>query len=204
MINSLKIYLFLFIGLNIFTIQHGYTQDKNNLWIVGIGANAIDYFPSHAPNTGNDGGFLNEIFNIEDHWNIGGPQIIVTRYLVKNLSVDGLLSLNQITKYGDVPVDKTTYFGMDINLRYSFIDTTKDFTIFALAGVGYTFAFNSGGTVNFGGGSNYWFTETLGVNFEALYKYNSSKFQLAPHFYYGLSLVFKLNNNKSSGWRNCY
>lgn len=184
-------------------IQLNYSQNENNLWIVGVGANAIDYFPSHAPNTGNDDGFLNELFNVRDHWNIGGPQIMATRYLVKNLSVDGLLSFNQITKYGDVPVDKTTYFGVDINLRYSFIDTAKDFTVFVLAGGGYTTAFYSGGTLNAGGGVNYWFTETVGVNFEALYKYNSSDFKLAPHFYYGLNLVFKLNTGNSSGWRNC-
>lgn len=197
-----KYFLHLFL-ISLLLYQKSYAQSENNLWVFGIGANAIDFFPTNATNTGNDGGFLNELFNVEDHWNFGGPQLLATRYLVKNLSVDGLLSFNQITKYGDVPVDKTTYIGMDVNLRYSFIDTSKDFTIFALAGGGYTFAFYSGGTVNAGAGANYWFTDTLGLNFEALYKYNSSDFRLAPHFYYGLSLVFRVNAGQSNGWRNC-
>jgi len=113
------------------------------------------------------------------------------------------LAFNQITKYGDVTVDKTTYIGMDINVRYSFIDTSKDFTVFALAGGGYTFALSSGGTLNAGIGANYWFTNTLGLNFETFYKYNSSNFKLPPHFYYGLSLVFRVNSADPEDWRNC-
>lgn len=203
MIKHLKKTLIVCLLFNVFFIQLNYAQDENNKWIVGIGLNAVDYYPSHAPNTGNDEGFLSQLFNSKDHWNISGPQIMATRHLIKNLSVDGLLSFNQITKYGDVPVDKTTYIGMDINFRYSLIDTSKDFTIFALAGGGYTFAFYSGGTFNAGAGANYWFNDKLGLNFEALYKYNSSDFKLAPHFYYGLSLVYKLNSGKNTTWRNC-
>jgi len=192
-----------------------YGQSENNVWVFGIGANAIDYFPSNAPNTGNEGGFLNEISNANNHWNVGGPQILATRYLAKNLSVDGLLTFNQITKYGDVQLKKSTYIGMDINVRYSFIDTTKDFTIFVLAGIGYNsfnpetvwvgatpIKFGSGATLNIGGGANYWFSDMLGLNFEALYKSGLSD-KLPSHFYYGLSLVFRLNSGKSSDWRNC-
>lgn len=194
----------------LFIIHVNYAQDEDRKWVVGIGMNAIDYFPSHAINTGNDEGFLNELFNSKDHWNISGPQLMITRYLVQNLSVDGLVSFNQITKYGDVAVDNSTYFGVDLNFRYSFIDTSKDFTIFMLAGGGYTSAMSDGGattvgggTVNFGAGTNYWFNDKMGLNFEALYKYNSSDFTLAPHFYYALSLVYKLNTGKKSSWRNC-
>jgi hypothetical protein len=195
--------LFFYLLFSLFLIQMNYAQDENNKWIVGIGANAIDYFPSHAPNTGNDDGFLNQLFNSRDHWNISGPQIMATRHLVENLSVDGLLAFNHITKYGDVPVDGTTYIGIDINFRYSLLDTSKDFTIFLLAGGGYTFAFYSGGTVNTGIGVNYWFNNKIGLNFESMYKYNSSDFKLAPHFYYGLSLVYKPSLGKNNSWRNC-
>ena len=195
--------VFFYIVFSLFLIQENYAQDENNKWVFGIGLNAIDYFPSHAPNTGNENGFLNEFSNARDHWNISGPQLLATRHLVKNLSVDGLLTFNQITKYGDVPVDGTTYIGVDINFRYSFMDPTKDFTIFMLAGGGYTFAFYSGGTANIGTGANYWFSDKVGLNVEALYKYNSDDFKLAPHFYYGLSLVFRLNSGNSATWRNC-
>lgn len=195
--------LLTYLLFSLFLIQLNYAQHESSKWAVGIGVNAIDYFPSHALGTGNEEGFLNQFFNSRDHWNISGPQIMVNRHLVENLSVDGLLVFNHITKYGDVPVEGTTYIGMDINFRYSFIDTSKPFTIFLLAGGGYTFAFYSGGTVNAGAGANYWFNDKIGLNFETLYKYNSSDFKLAPHFYHGLSLVYNLNSGKNNSWRNC-
>jgi len=203
------------VGITFFINVLIYSQSEHNKWIFGIGANAIDYFPTNEPITGNDGGFLNEFFNANDHWNIGGPQILVTRFLGNNLSVEGLIAFNKITKYGDNEISKTTNIGMDINGRYSFIDTTKDFTIFVLAGLGYTsfnpytgsingtlISFGSGGTLNIGGGANYWFSNTLGLNFETLYKSGLSD-KLPSHFYYGLSLVFRFNSGKSSDWRNC-
>ena len=196
-------YVFFYIIITLFLIQENYAQDEHSKWVFGIGLNAIDYFPSQASNTGNDDGFLNELFNIEDHWNISAPQILVTRHLVQNLSVDGLLTFNHITKYGDVLVDGTTYVGMDINFRYSFLDPSKDFTVFMLLGAGYSSVFYSEGTVNAGGGVNYWLNDKVGVNFETLYKHNLPGSKLAPHFYYGLSIVFRLNFVRSFNWRNC-
>jgi hypothetical protein len=199
-IKNLRI-LCLFI-ISLFISEFVYSQDVNNVWIVGIGINAVDYFPTNSLGNGNDDGFLNEIFNIEDHWNISGPQIMATRYLINNLSVDGLLAFNNIKKYGDTSVEKTNYIGFDINFRYSFMDTSKAFTIFALVGGGYTFAFYSGGTVNGGGGMNYWISDTIGLHTQAIYKYNSSNFKLNPHFYYSLSLVFKLQAASNFTWRD--
>jgi hypothetical protein len=192
-------------AFSLFVLNNTYAQEKSNPWVFGIGANAIDYFPGNAPNTGNDNGFLNEIFNSREHWNISAPQIMVTRYLIDNLSADGLISFNSITKYGNYTIDKESYFAFDVNLRYSFIDTSKDFTIFALVGGGYTFALDtSGGTFNLGGGMNYWFNDVVGLNLEAFYKHNSDDFQLAPHFYYALNVVFRLNFNRNPRylWRN--
>lgn len=209
MINSLRKNVFLFIVLNLFIIQQGYAQDENNLWVIGIGVNAIDFYPSQKVVTDNDDG--------KSNINFGGPQILATRYLVNHLSVDGLLTFNQITKYGVYElIEKYTYVAMDINFRYSFIDTTKDFTLFALAGVGYTsfnpetiwiggtpIKFGSGGTLNIGGGANYWFSDTLGLNFEALYKSSVSE-KLSSHFYAGLSLVFRLKSKGNDRWRDCF
>jgi len=210
MINIRNYKTLFLVGITLFINVLIYSQSENNKWIFGIGVNAIDYFPANAPNTGNEGGFLNQISNAKDHWNVGGPQFLATIYLAKNLSIEGLLAFNQITKYGDVELEKSTYIGMDINARYSFIDTTKDFTIFVLAGLGYNsfnptvpndYPMGSAATLNLGGGVNYWFSDTLGLNFEALYKHGSNN--LPSHFYYGLSLVFRLNSGKSSDWRNC-
>ena len=61
------------VGIALFINGLTYGQSETNLWVFGIGVNAIDYYPSNAPNTGNDGGFLNQLFNTKNHWNIGSP-----------------------------------------------------------------------------------------------------------------------------------
>lgn len=199
--------------LNLLLVHKSFAQDKINSWSFGVGANAIDFFPGRAPGTGNTVGFLNELFNMRDHWNVSGPQFIVNRYLVQNLSIDGLISFNSITKYGDVKIDRTSYISFDLNLRYSFIDTKKDFTVFVLAGMGYTsfnpetlhlngtvVKFGSGESLNFGWGVNYWFSDTVGINLEGFYKHSWSKLQ--PHFYYQASLVFRFKRGKDYIWRD--
>jgi len=207
--KDLKKYSIYLLLVSLFIVQNNYSQSENSPWVIGLGANVIGFYPTNIPNSSIDDDYSS------DRWNFGGPQILVTRYLVKNLSVDGLLTFNQITKFGDIQLEKSPYIGADINFRYSFIDTTKDFTIFVLAGLGYTsfnpetvwiggtpIKFGSGATFNIGGGANYWFSNTFGLNFETLYKFSASD-KLAPHLYCGLSLVFRVNSGESAGWRNC-
>ena len=56
-------------------------QSNTNNWVVGVGANAVDYFPvTEISDNGNTWGFMNEITNAKDHWNIYGPRLNVTRY----------------------------------------------------------------------------------------------------------------------------
>ncbi|WP_457611599.1 hypothetical protein [Lutibacter sp.] len=187
-----------------------YSQNEDDRWIFGIGFNAVDYFPTNVYGNGNPDGFFNEITNAEDHWNIGGPKISATRYLWKRLSAEGSVSFNSITKFGETIVPKVTYIGIDVNLQYNFMNPFNDFSIFALAGGGYTFAFYSGGTVNFGAGSKYWFGDKFGVSAQGMYKYNSEDYRLSPHFYYSFSLIYRLNGNGRSKkflWRdgaNCF
>jgi len=201
MINIRKYKTTFLVGISLFINVLIYCQNKDNLWVIGVGVNAVDYFPSQAVNTGNNGGFLDQLFNANEHWNISAPYISVTRHLKGKLSIDGSVAFNKIKKYGIFKVESTTYIGLDVNLRYGFLDPYKNFNIFALVGGGYTFVFNSGGTLNGGFGLNYWFNDTLGLQTQFFYKYNSTKFNLAPHFFYSLSLVFNLNSSKNFNWR---
>lgn len=192
---------------NIFLVQFIYSQDNNNLWTFGVGVNVINFYPKDIPETDD------ENFITESNSNFGGPQILISRHLAKNLSIEGLLSFNQIGNYGDIKLEKSTYTGFDINLKYGLIDPNKNFTIFALAGAGYTsfnpetvwiegtvIKFGSGGNLNLGGGLNYWISDIVGLNFEALYKISISD-KLSSNFYNGISLVFRLKQGKSFNWR---
>ena len=187
-----------------------HAQDQYNKWVVGIGINAVDYFPSlnttHFPDLdpskGNQDGFFNEITNAQDHWNVFAPRINVTRYWKNKISLDVSFSANKITKYGDIEVDAISYFAFDGNLQYSLVNPENRFTPFIYAGGGYTFADRSGGTVNGGLGANIWFNEAFGFSAQAGYKYNSPDYQLVPHMFYSFSVIMKLNAQRRFMWNS--
>jgi hypothetical protein len=201
---SFKKFIF-FLLFQVIIAHNLYSQDDYNKWVVGIGINAVDYFPidnqKHQVNTGNPDGFFNEITNAQDHWNVGGPKINVTRYLKKKFSLDVGLSLNKISKFGEIPVDALTYVALDGNLQYNIFDNQRVINPFVFAGGGYTFADKSGGTFNSGIGVNLWVSPKIGINSQMAYKYNSPDFSLVPHFYYSLSVVMKLGMTGRSGRR---
>jgi len=202
--------LLLLLIINVFFVSTSYSQDQFNKWIVGIGINAVDYFPTlntthHPdldPSTGNQDGFFNEITNAQDHWNVYAPRINVTRYWKNRISLDVSFSVNKITKYGDIEIDAIPYYALDGNLQYCLVNPENYFTPFIYAGGGYTFAERSGGTINAGLGTNYWFNESLGINAQAGYKYNSPDFQLIPHVFYSFSVVMKLNGQRRFMWNS--
>lgn len=193
-----KIYFFLLISL---VTNQLFSQSEDTKWVFGIGINAVDYFPIdnefHNVDTGNPDGFFNEITNAEDHWNISAPKVSISRHLVDKLSLELGVSLNKIKKFGDIPVDDIQYIGLDGNLQYSILDPEGVFVPFVLAGGGYTFADKSGGTVNGGVGANLWLSNRTGLNAQWVFKYNSPDFALVPHFYYSLTVVFKLGEISS-------
>ena len=200
-----KTFLLLFINIVFLTKIHA--QDQINMWVVGIGINAVDYFPTLNPTNfpgldpsrGNQDGFFNEISNAQDHWNVSAPRINVTRYWNK-ISLDISMAFNKITKYGDIEIDPISYFALDGNLQYSIVNPENKFAPFIYAGGGYTFADRSGGTVNVGIGGNLWFNESLGLSAQGGYKYNSPDFQLYPHMFYSFGVIMKLNAQRRFMW----
>ena len=203
-----KIIFLLFI--NVLLMSSIYSQNEYSKWVIGIGINAVDYFPTLNPtnypgldpSTGNQDGFLNEITNAQDHWNVGIPRINVTRYWKNNIALDLSLSVNKIKKIGDIEVDAISYYALDGNIQYFLVNPENYFTPFIYAGGGYTFADRSGGTVNGGFGANYWFNESIGFSAQGGYKYNSPDFQLVPHAFYSFSIIMKLNAQRRYMWNS--
>lgn len=210
MCNFLAIRTFLFTAFIFLISIKSFSQDEHDKWVIGIGLNAVDFFPTNEPNTGNDVGLFNEFANAKDHWNIFAPKVNVTRHLKNKFSIDGSLSVNNLTKIGDVEVDNLVYFAIDGALQYRFLENYKNFTPFVFAGGGYTWIdWYGAGTINAGLGTDYWINDKFGVNVQANYKYSDPKYeQLLSHFYYSFSLVLKLSGRGKSKWsgsgKNCY
>mgnify|MGYP001580093520 CR=1 FL=1 len=201
---------FTFILLLLFFNFISKAQSNTNNWVIGIGVNAVDYFPvTEISFNGNTGGFMNQITNAKDHLNVYGPRINVTHYWKNNISFDASFSLNKISKIGDAVINDTNYYAFDASVQYSILNPENKFSPYILVGGGYTFALSSGGTLNLGLGSNLWLSDSIGINTQGMYKYNSPDFGLFSHFYYSFSVIFNLNSG-GNGFlgggrgRNCF
>ncbi|MDO9276177.1 MAG: OmpA family protein, partial [Lutibacter sp.] len=78
-------------------------QDKNNPWAIGIGVNAVDFYPTNVNIPVGYGSWFDEYFNAGDHYNIlpAVSKITVGKYLADGFSIEAAGSLNKISKMGD-------------------------------------------------------------------------------------------------------
>ncbi len=162
-LSKLMVVALLVVGFN--NIQ---AQDEDNPWQIQFGVNAIDVYP-----TSDVSSFGNELFNVNDHWNIlpSLSYIGVTKSVGNGFAVGLRGSLNRISKIGDVRVDDLSHYALDGTIKYNFL---KDATLqpFVEVGGGYTWIDEIGaGTVNGGIGANIWFTENIGLTLQMNYKH---------------------------------
>ncbi len=149
-------------------------QDENNPWAIGIGINAVDFYP-----TGEDtplGGYFEDFFNVGDHWNIlpGVTRLSVARNIGGGFYFEGAGSVNMIEKFGDDSWDRLTYYAVDGTFNYSFRNDANAgwFDPFLGAGGGYTWVDEEGaatldGTV----GLNFWFSDNIALSVQTVYKH---------------------------------
>jgi hypothetical protein len=196
--NTLKTIIVLLIMLS--TTQNSFSQDEENKWVVGLGMNAIDFFPSNGvgPVTGNFNGFGNELFNVEDHWNRASPpKINLTRHIWKSISLDLAYTRNKIYNIGDFRVDDLPYSAVDLSIQYNILRNNEKFNPYLLIGTGYTSIEDKGaGTFNSGLGIKYWFSDRFGVNGDMTYKYAALDYPMIQHFQYSISIVHRFGNGR--------
>ncbi len=198
--NTSKTLIILLIILS--AIQNSYSQNDENKWVIGIGSNATDFFPSNEIGdvTGNYNGLGNELFNVNDHWNqFGLPKINITRHIWKRLSVDLAYSRNKISKIGDFRVDDLPYNSIDLSLQYSILKDNSKYYPYVLIGAGYTVIDEKGSaTFNSGIGVTYWFADQFGVNGDAMFKYATLDYPIIQHFQYSISIVHRFGSGRGN------
>ena len=196
--NLVLIALMLILGINDIS-----AQDKNNTIAIGIGTNAVDFYPTN-PGLAGHGTWFSEYFNTGDHYNIlpAISRLTVSKYLADGFSIEAAGTLNQISKVGDNNVSDLSYFGLDGAVKYdlneifgetSFVDP------YALIGGGYTWMDSYGtGTFNGGIGINFWFTDNLGLNLESKYKH-AFESAIVQHFQHSFGVVVKFGGTDTDG-----
>jgi hypothetical protein len=183
-------------------------QDENNSWAIGIGVNAVDFYPTNAVGMERSDGvrtaWFDEFFNAGDHYNIipSVSKITVSKYLADGFSFEAAGSLNKITKVGDNTVSEDIYYGLDGALKYDLnnvIGDTAGFNPYASVGGGYTWLDDLGtATFNAGLGINFWFSDNIGLNLESKYKH-SFESSIVQHFQHSLGLVVKFGGSDTDG-----
>ncbi len=193
-----------FVAVLLISFSTSNAQDKNNPWAIGIGTNAVDFYP-----VGEDtpqGDYFDEYFNVTDHWNImpSISTVSVSRYLSDGFTFTAAGSINKIDKFGSNfdpvtgaestnMVDDLTYFGLDGRVSYSFMELIKSTKFDPSLGVGggYTWLNEIGaGTLNGSLGLKYWINDKLGVDVQSTYKHSFEDY-LPKHFQHSVGIIFK-------------
>jgi len=183
-------------------------QDKNNPWAIGVGTNAVDFYPTNAPEMQTPAGlstvWFDEFFNASDHYSIlpSVSRITVSRYLNDGFTFEVAGTLNRITKVGDNAASDLAYYSADGALKYDLnkiFGETDWFDPYATVGGGYTWLGDLGtGTFNGGLGVNIWLSKNVGINIESKYKHTFDS-NIIQHFQHSAGLVFKFGGTDTDG-----
>lgn len=165
-------------------------QDANNPWVVGFGANVIDFSPKPVGN---------------ESWNYlpSISRISVAKYLDNGFSLQLAASLNKITSV-DLPDDADfLYYSLGANVKYdlnNLVGETSWFDPYVYLGGDWVSAEDKAeGMLNGGLGFNTWFTENIGLDFQTGYKKGFSPENIKNHYQSSISLVIKFGGSDTDG-----
>ena len=201
-----------------------HAQNSNNPWALSFGVNAVDTRTSAGGGKNWLDQHFSQMYNVGENWNILPSVSYIS--VGNNFSVGIQGSINKIDKY--VVYDPTAsghnscgyvvtnpgdlmYYGLDANVRYSFMSLIGSKTIdpSLRLGGGYTwFGDNSYGTVNPGAGLTFWFTENVGLALETTYKTSFGERSLGgnaytpdspSHFQHSVGITFQFGGKDTDG-----
>jgi OmpA-OmpF porin, OOP family len=208
-----------------------HAQNSNNPWALSFGVNAVDTRASAGGGKNWLDSHVSQPFNVSENWNIlpSVSYIGIARSIGNNFSVGLQGSINKIDKF--VVFDPTNpsrnssgyavtnpgdlmYYGIDVNVKYSFMSLIKSKVIdpsLSLGG-GYTFlGDNSFGTINPGAGLTFWFTENVGLQLATVYKVSQLiggdrnmagdiyEPKAPSHFQHNLGITFQFGGKDTDG-----
>ena len=191
-------------------------QDANNPWSLSFGANAVDTRVSAASNLNDQ---FSDYFNTKDNWNFlpSVSYLNVSKYAGDNFSFGVTGSINKISKFVNKKASDGTYsvvnpgdynyYGVDLDIKYSFMNMigSKHFDPTAHVGGGYTFVGDvSAGTMNAGLGLTFWMTDLVGLSVQSNYKNSFDDARLPgvdvpSHMQHFAGIIFKFGGKDTDG-----
>ena len=155
------------------------SQDINNKWAINIGSGLVIYPGKPDPNMG---------FKYTEQF----PRISISRYMFKNITFSGALSIS--------PIQRKKYTTFDGEIRYDFGTSENIISIYALIGGSIIDTKKVLPTLNFGAGGTLWISDSWGLNSQLMYKYipEVAKSYQKPHIYAGGGIVYRFSNRTGS------
>lgn len=103
-------------------------QNEELPWAVGLGWNAVDFYPNGEGPTKNfdeepfSEELFSEFFNVKEHYNFNpvSLRLSVGKNLGKYYFFEFATAFNRITKYGYEPADNLDYLTVDASVNFSF------------------------------------------------------------------------------------
>ncbi len=192
-----------------------HAQTKQNPWALKFGLNAVDYFPTAhegiISENGNNARWGEEFFNYKDHYNAipALSTVSVGRYLADGFSLQFEVNVNKIKKmvgnnnpYPSYNPGDLALFGFDGQLKYNLMNLfgkSSWFDPYVIGGGGYTMLDWKGtGTLNGGGGINFWLSEHVALYVETKYKHSFDKNYL-PFFQHAVGFNVQFGGTDTDG-----
>ena len=216
---NLKIIVFLLAALT----TNMNAQNEENPWKISLGLSAVDFYPVGYHQPGQElfsGDNLEEFYNTQDHWNVPtmANYLSIGKYLKNNFSFALGGSYNSISRYGSERVDDLKYVNINGSLNYSLAKLFKlnSFEPFVGLGGGYSWleegpynsnnsgsssAMNGIGSINFPVGISYWFSDHLGLTYQATFNYvmPDDTNIVQQHYRHSLSVDFRFGGTDTDG-----
>ena len=107
---------------------NSFSQYNENKWIISASFDAVDLYPTGLKTDAPyypQGGIFEDLFNVSDHWNFGGPSVSISKLIYKGLYFGTELSINKIKKIEGQDNFDYTFYGGQVFLKKTFYSTKK-------------------------------------------------------------------------------
>ena len=199
----MKNYKILFIILVFCSLAPLSAQNSDQPWHISLSFNAVDLYPTGAEGEepfAPQGEFLEDIFNVSDHWNLGGPTISLSRSIIKGFSIGARVSLNFVKIFECLDNIEYPYFAAGGFLKQTFFASKriKPFiTIgYGISDIDYTnnrklelLSGNTSRNINGGLGFDFKISDFAGLTLETTYHYPGEETGV-KHFRHQLGIYY--------------
>ena len=162
---------------------NSFSQYNENKWIISASFDAVDLYPTGIKTDAPyypQGGIFEDLFNVSDHWNFGGPSVSISKLIYKGLYFGTEMSINKIKKIEGQDNFDYTFYGGQVFLKKTFYSTKKARPFLKLGyGVSGIDRGLFGGTIPF----SQYFSKTLSPGFGVHFRItNNFGFEISSSF----------------------